>query len=94
MAKLQTTKAVEVEDARRTLADVLGPQYRVTVSSSSTLKVGRTGVLPSKVTLSHSGGGTSFDVRTTGLIVSRLVQAASLNPRIKRALAEAYPAES
>lgn len=88
MAKLQTAHQVEVEELRRTLSEALGPSYRVTAQSGSTLKVGRTGVIPSRVKLSHTNGGTTFTVQTTGLILSRLVQAATINPRVRGVLEE------
>jgi len=90
MAAVQTKQEVGVEDVQRTLADLLGPKYHVTVASGSTLKVGRSGVIPAQVKMSRANGVTTFKVVTTGLIVSRIVQAASLNPRVRRALKEAY----
>ena len=94
MAKIQTSKDVGVEDVQRTLSEALGPKYRVTLAADSKLKVGRTGMIPSLVTVSHSGGGTTFKIGTSGLIISRLVQAAAVNPRVKHALADAYPCRS
>jgi len=90
MAKLQTTRDVGVQEVQHTLSERLGPSYRVTAASGSKLKIGRTGVIPSTVTLDHAHGGTTFKVHTTGLIVSRLVQAATINPRVRHALADAY----
>ena len=91
MPTLKTNQEVGVDDVQRALSDELGPNYRVTVASGSTLKVGRTGVIPASVEISHRDGMTMFKVATTGLIVSRLIQAFSINPRVRRALAEAYP---
>ncbi len=91
MSTVQTNQEVGVEDVQRTLADLLGPKYRVTGASGSTLKVGRTGVIPAQVKMSRANGVTTFKVTTTGLIVSRIVQAVSLNPRVRRALEQAYP---
>ena len=58
MSTVQTKQEVEVEDVQRTLADLLGPKYHVTVSSGSTLKVGRTGVIPAQVKMSRANGVT------------------------------------
>ena len=91
MAKVHTEQDVGVDDAQRRLSEGLGSRYRVTVASDSSLKVGRPGVIGSRVTINHANGGTTFSVHTTGLILSRILQAASINPRVKRALAEAYP---
>jgi hypothetical protein len=90
MVKVQTSREVRVEDVVRTLADSLGSKYQVDASSDSTITVGRRGVIPSKVTLVRRGDKTTFKVATTGLLVSRGIQAASINPKVRRALDEAY----
>jgi hypothetical protein len=94
MAKVQTSKEVGVEETQRRLSEALGPRYRVTIASDFTLKVGARGMLSSHVTLSHANGGTTFSVQTTGLIVSRLIQAATINPKVKRALSDAFASTS
>jgi len=91
MPVLRTDSEVRVEDVHRVLSDALGPSYRVTVMSPTMVKVGRAGVIPSQVEISRSGGMTTFKVHTTGLIVSRLVQVCSVNPRVRRALQEGFP---
>jgi hypothetical protein len=91
LTRLQTTEEVGADDVEHRLKERLGPRYQVTVVSGSTLKVGRPGVLPSKVSLDHARGGTTFSVHSTGLILSRLVQVAAVNRHVKRALADAYP---
>ena len=87
---VQTSQEVAVAEVQRTLSEALGPKYHVSVVSDSALKVGRTGVIPSKVELSRAHGMTTFKLRTTGLIVSRVVQAVWVNPRVRRALEQAY----
>jgi hypothetical protein len=87
---VQTNQEVDIEEAKRALADALGPKYRVSVTSSSTLKIGRAGVIPARVQVVSSGGMTTFKVHTTGLIASRVIQACSINPRVRRALKESY----
>jgi len=88
---VQTDHKVDIDEARRKLAESLGPAYRVTIASASALKVGRPGVIPAKVQLDWSEGATSFRVSTTGLILSRLIQTGFMNPRIRRALKESFP---
>jgi hypothetical protein len=90
MTKLQTHQDVDIDEVCRRLSNDLGPRYRVTMASDAKLKVGRTGVIPSQVTLRHTNDGTTFDIHSTGLIVSRLIQVALINPRVKRALSDAY----
>ena len=90
MSTVQTKREVTMEDAQHALSNELGPKYRVTVDSNSTLKIGRTGVIPAKVTVTRRGDTTTFKISTTGLILSRVAQATSINPRVKRALERAY----
>jgi len=87
---IKTMQQVRAEDVERTLSEALGSHYRVKIVSSSKLKVGRTGVIPANLTLSHTNGGTTFKVQTTGLILSRLAQMTSIYPSVRRALEEAY----
>ena len=90
MSTVQTKREVTIEDVQHALSNELDPKYRVTVDSNSTLKIGRTGVIPAKVTVTRRGDTTTFKVSTTGLILSRVAQATSINPRVKRALVHAY----
>jgi hypothetical protein len=90
MSTVQTMREVTIEDVQHSLSNELGPNYRVAVDSSSTLKIGRKGVIPAKLTVIRRGDTTTFKISTTGLILSRVAQAASINPRVKRALKHAY----
>jgi hypothetical protein len=91
MSTVQIKREVTIDDVQHALSDELGPHYRVNVASTSTLRIGRTGVIPSKVTMTRRGDTTTFKISTTGLILSRVAQATSVNPKIKRALEHAYP---
>ena len=91
---VQTKQRVDIDDVQRKLSDALGPGYRVTVASGSTLKVGRTGVIPAKVKFIRSDGRTVFKVCTTGLIVSRIIQVCAINPRVRHALKKSFPTTS
>ena len=91
MSNLRTMQTVSIEELGRALSEELGPKYKVSVSSPDTLKVGRSGVMPSKVVLCHDDGTTTFQVKTTGLFVSRLIQVFSVNPAVQRALTHRYP---
>jgi len=90
MLTVQTEKELDINDVRAALVSELSANYKVTVASPSTLKVGRSGVMPSKVTMSRQGNTTTFKIAAAGLFVSRIVQAASINPRIKRILEARY----
>ena len=90
VSTVQIKREVTVEEVQHALLDELGPHYRVTVDSTSTLKIRRTGMIPSKVTMTHRGETTTFKISTTGLILSRVGHATSINPRVRRALNHAY----
>jgi len=90
MSTVQTKREATIEDVHHALSNELGPNYRVAVDSNSTLKVGRAGVIPAKVSVTRRGDTTTFKISTTGLILSRIAQATSINPRVKRALEHAY----
>jgi len=90
MSTVQTNREVTTDDVQHALSNELGPNYRVAVDTNSTLKIGRTGVIPAKVTMTRRGDTTTFKISTTGLILSRIAQATSINPRVKRALKHAY----
>ena len=94
MATIETTQVVTAEEVQSRLSAVLGPSFKVSVESDSTLKVGRTGVIPAKVHIHREGGTTRFSVSTTGLIVSRIIQLTSINPKVRRALKETFGATS
>lgn len=90
MAPVQTHQEVTVEDVRSALSDALGPRFRVNVTSETTLNVGRTGVIPVHVRMRRTDGRTTFTLRTTGLIVSRVAQAVTVCPQVRRALLDSF----
>lgn len=91
MFTVQTEKEIGIDDVRATLSDSLGRSYQVTVASASTLKVGHSGVMPTRVKMSQANGTTTFTTSNSGLLVSRLIQAVTVNRRIRQALRQAYP---
>lgn len=90
VSTVQIKGKVTVEELQHALLDELGPHYRVTVDSTSTLKIRRVGMVPTEVTITHHGDTTTFKISTTGQILSRVGHATSINPKVKRALEHAY----
>ena len=90
VSTVQIKREVTVEEVQHALLRELGPHYRVTVDSTSTLKIRRIGMIPSKVTMTHRGETTTFKISTSGLILARVGHATSINPRVRRALNHAY----
>jgi hypothetical protein len=91
MSTLKTRTEVGVGDVQHVLSAALGPKYRVTIESNSMLKVRRPGLFATKVQMKPHNGATTFKVSGSGLFVSRGIQACSVNPRVRRALKQAYP---
>jgi hypothetical protein len=91
MSALTVDKEISLEDVQRALADVLGPGYRVSVTSGSALKVTRNAVTWGTVHVSWPAGKTSFRVRPGGLILVAAFNAVSTVPKIRHGLDRAFP---
>jgi len=91
MSALELNKDVGIDDVQRVLSEALGAGYRVKVSSSSALRVTRNFVIWGTVHITQSGGWTTFRVRPGGVIVVAAINAVYTVPRIRRALAQAFP---
>jgi hypothetical protein len=84
-------KEVSLEDARHALSDGLGPGYRVTTKTDSTLRVYRNPVIWGTVSMSWAGGKTTFRVRPGGALLVLLLNALYTVPKVRHALARAFP---
>jgi hypothetical protein len=91
MSALAVDKEISLEDVQRALGDALGPGYRVSVTSGSSVKVRRNAVTWATVHLSWSAGKTSFRVRPGGLILVAAFNAVYTVPKIRHALDRALP---
>jgi hypothetical protein len=91
MSAIDVNKEVGLDDVQRALSDALGAGYRVSTISGSSLRVMRNFLVWGTVHVSWSGGATSFRVRPGGLIVVGAFNALYTVPRIRRALAQAFP---
>jgi len=91
MSALAVDREISLEDVQRALADALGPGYRVSVTSGSSLKIMRNAVTWGTVHVSWSAGKTSFRVRPGGLILVAAFNAVSTVPNIRHGLDRAFP---
>jgi hypothetical protein len=91
MSTIEVNKDVGLDDVQRALSDALGPAYRVSITSGSSLKVMRNFVTWGTVHVRRSGGRTSFRVRPGGLILAAAFNAVYTTPKIRRALDQAFP---
>ena len=91
MSTLAVDQEISLEDVQHALGDTLGPGYRVSVTSGSSLKVMRNAASWGTVHLSWSAGKTSFRVRPGGLILVAAFNAVYTVPKIRHALDRAFP---
>jgi hypothetical protein len=91
MSAPAVNKEISLEDVQRALAEGLGPGYRVSATSGSTLKVMRNAVTWGTVHVSWSAGKTSFRVRPGGLILVAAFNAVFTVPKIRHGLDRAFP---
>lgn len=94
MSTLAVSEEISLEDVQRALGDALGPGYRVSVTSGSSLKVMRNAVTRGTVHVSWPAGKASFRVRPGGLILVAAFNAACTVPKIRHALDRACHSES
>jgi hypothetical protein len=76
---LHSSREVSVDDVQRALSGALGPDYRVTVTSRSSVRV-HNGVLTASTRVTRSRAGT--DLRVTGFGITH---------RVRHALERAFP---
>jgi hypothetical protein len=91
MSAIEVNKDVGLEDVQRALSDALGPAYRVTITSDSSLRIMRNFVTWGTVHVRRSEGRTRFQVRPGGLILAAAFNAVYTTPKIRRALDRAFP---
>jgi len=84
-------QVVSLEDATRALAERLGPGYQMSTKSDSSFTVHRSGLFGVRVTMTWAGGTTSFRVRPEGLLLVLLFNTVYTAPKVRIALARAFP---
>ena len=87
-------QVVSLEDAKRALSEALGPGYKLSTKSASSFTVHRSGLLGVRVTMSWAEGATTFRVRPEGAILVLLFNAVYTAPKVRSALARAFPPTS
>jgi hypothetical protein len=88
---VEVNKDISLDDVYSALSGGLGPRYRTSVLSGSSLKVMRNVAVWGVVHVTWSGDRTSFRVRPGGLILVAAFNAVYTAPKIRRALARAFP---
>lgn len=88
---IEVDRDISLDDVYSALSRGLGPRYRIGVLSGSSLKVVRNVAVCGTVHVSWSAGKTSFQVQPGGGAVVAAVNAVYTAPKIRRALARAFP---
>jgi hypothetical protein len=84
-------REVTIDDVQSMLANTLGPDYHVHASKSDHSKLTVThNVLRATVRAQPKGGGTTFKVHGSGLIVWRIPNQLLLATKIKHALEQGF----
>jgi hypothetical protein len=91
MSAIEMHEDISLEDVQRALADALGPGYRISATSDSSLRITRNFIIWGTVQVSWSAGETSFRVRPGGLVLVAAFNAVSIVPKIRHALDRAFP---
>ena len=94
MSTVQVKPEVGLEDMQQALSNALGPTYRVSAKSDSTLRVYRNPVIWATVRVSWSAGSTTVRVSSGGLVAVKLINALTITPRIRKVLNKAFPGAS
>ena len=82
---------VTLEDAKRALSEALGPGYKMSTKSDSSFTVHRSGLFGVRVSMTWADGATTFRVRPEGAILVLLFNAVYTAPKVRNALARAFP---
>jgi hypothetical protein len=93
VATVHTSREISVEEVQRTLSDLLGADYQVTVTSQSTLEVQHL-VMTTTVRVAHSDTGADLRVSGRGRIVLRALNALTITPKVKQALESIFPEQA
>lgn len=91
MSAITVNRDIGLDAVQRGLSDALGPGYRITPTSGSSLRVMRNFLAWGTVHVSWTEGTTSFRVTPGGLILVAAFNAFYTAPKIRRALDTAFP---
>lgn len=91
---VQVKQEIGAEVVQRALCDALGPAYKVSIMSDSTLKVSRSAVMIATVHMRRSGGTTTFGVSGFGFLVGKLINSLTIAPKVRHTLGQAFPEAS
>jgi hypothetical protein len=84
-------REVTINDVQSTLANTLGPSYRVRQKKGDASKLTVThNILRATVRARPEGGGTTFKVHGSGFILWRIPNQLLLAPKIKHALERGF----
>jgi len=82
---------VSLEQIQETLGESLGPKYRITPTSESSLRVFRNVAIWAVVHVSRSGERTTFRIRPGGFFLMIVLNALYTVPKVHKALMRAFP---
>ncbi len=90
MSTTKTSREIPLDEIQRTLRDALGPAYKVTATSDSTLKIRRLPLVTGKVKVSWHDDGTTLQAAPGEAWILQGINALTIYPKVRRALSRAF----
>jgi hypothetical protein len=94
MSTTKTSRQLPLDEIQRTLSGALGPAYTVTTTSDSTLKIRRLPLVTAKVKISWHDDGTTLQAAPGETWILQGINALTIYPKLRRALAQAFTTAS
>jgi len=86
----KVSREILLDEIQRTLSDALGPAYKVTAISDSTLKVQRFPLVTAKVKVNWHDDGTTPQAAPGEVWFLQGINALTIYPKLRRTLAQAF----
>jgi hypothetical protein len=94
MSTTKTSRQLPLDEIQRTLSGALGPAYKVTTTSDSTLRVRRLPLVTARVKVSWQDDGTTLQAAPGEAWILQGINALTIYPKLRRTLAQAFTTAS
>ncbi len=90
MSTTEVSRELPLEEVQRTLSDALGPAYKVTATSDSTLKVRRVPLITAKVNVKWQDDGTIIQAAPGEVWILQGINALTIDPKVRHTISQAF----
>ncbi len=94
MSTTTVSRDMTLEKIQRALSDALGPAYKVTATSDSTLKVQRFPLMTARVDVKWDEDQTTLHAAPGEVWILQGINALTIYPKVRRALSQAFTTAS